>query len=32
MEKYKAKGIINFIFDGSNIIIEERKFNIYEKD
>lgn len=32
MEKYKAKGIINFVFDGSDVVIEEREFNIYEKD
>ena len=32
MEKYKAKGIINFAFDNSDVVIEEREFNLYEKD
>ena len=32
MEKYKAKGVINFVFDGSDVVIEEREFNVYEKD
>lgn len=32
MEKYKAKGIINFVFDNSDVVIEEREFNLYEKD
>lgn len=32
MEKYKAKGVINFVFDGFDVVIEEREFNLYEKD
>lgn len=32
MEKYKAKGVINFVFDGFDVVIEEREFNLCEKD
>lgn len=31
-EKYKAKGVINFVFDGSNVIMEQRDFTTAEKD
>ena len=31
-EKYKAKGVINFTFDGSNVIMEQRDFTVAEKD
>lgn len=30
-EKYKAKGVINFVFDGSNVIMKQRDFTIAEK-
>ena len=32
MEKYKAKGVINFVFDGSNVIMEQRDFTVAEKN
>ena len=32
MEKYKAKGIINFIFDGTDVIMKQRYFTIAEED
>lgn len=31
IEKYKAKGVINFAFDGSNVIMEQRDFTTAEK-
>jgi hypothetical protein len=31
-EKYKAKGVINLTFDGSNVITEQRPFTVAEKD
>ena len=31
-KKYKAKGVINFTFDGSNVIMEQRDFTVAEKD
>ena len=30
-KKYKAKGVINFTFNGSNVIMEQRDFTIAEK-
>ena len=30
-EKYKAKGVINFVFDGSNVRMEQRDFTNAEK-
>ena len=32
MEKYKAKGVIDFIFDGHDVIMERRYFTIAEED
>lgn len=32
MEKYKAKGVINFIFSGHGVIMERRYFTIAEED
>lgn len=32
MEKYKAKGVIDFVFDDFDVVIKEREFNLYEKD
>ena len=32
MEKYKAKGVINFVFNGYDVIMQERDFTIAEKD
>lgn len=32
MEKYKAKGVINFVFNGCDVIMQERDFTIAEKD
>lgn len=32
MKKYKAKGVINFTFDGSNVIMEQRCFTVAEED
>lgn len=31
-KKYKAKGVINFTFNGSNVIMEQRDFIVAEKD
>lgn len=31
-EKYKAKGVINFVFNGCDVIMQERDFTIAEKD
>ena len=31
-KKYKAKGVINFTFNGSNVIMEQRDFTTAEKD
>lgn len=31
-KKYKAKGVINFTFNGSNVIMEQRDFTVAEKD
>jgi hypothetical protein len=32
MEKYKAKGIINFVFNGYDVTMEQRDFTVVEKD